>query len=129
MTKFIKHIGTKRHSGRYPWGSGGNPQRSKSFSSYVNELKIQGVSEKDIAEGMGITVSKLRSRITKERAEQRVYDSALAFKLKEKGYSNVAIGERMGGLNESSVRSLLDPHLIARSVILFYVSDVLRKNV
>ena len=27
----LAHFGTPRHSGRYPWGSGKNPQRSKQW--------------------------------------------------------------------------------------------------
>ena len=39
----LAHYGTKRHSGRYPWGSGENPfQRSGDFLSRVQELKKQG---------------------------------------------------------------------------------------
>ena len=35
----LKHYGTPRHSGRYPWGSGETPQRSKSFRQEIKELK------------------------------------------------------------------------------------------
>ena len=36
----LEHYGTKRHSGRYPWGSGENPyQHSGDFLSRVEELK------------------------------------------------------------------------------------------
>lgn len=44
----LEHYGTKRHSGRYPWGSGENPyQRSGDFLSRVEELKKSGMKEKD----------------------------------------------------------------------------------
>lgn len=47
----LEHYGTKRHSGRYPWGSGDNPyQHSGDFLSRVDELKKKGLSEKDILE-------------------------------------------------------------------------------
>lgn len=40
----LEHYGTKRHSGRYPWGSGENPyQRSGDFLSRVEELKKSGM--------------------------------------------------------------------------------------
>ena len=39
----LEHYGTKRHSGRYPWGSGENPyQSSGDFLSRVIELKGSG---------------------------------------------------------------------------------------
>ena len=61
----LKHYGTPRHSGRYPWGSGENPyQRYKSFHSHVSDLKKQGMSEKEIADSMGISVNKLRARMS-----------------------------------------------------------------
>lgn len=125
---FLKHIGTKRHSGRYPWGSGDNPQRSKSFRSYVNELKDQGLSEAQIAEGMKISVAKLRSRITAEKAEEFIEKAALAIKLKEKGYSNLAIAKRMG-ISDHTVKDLLDPHMKEKAELLGNISNMLQKNV
>lgn len=42
----IKHYGTPRHSGRYPWGSGGDPyQRNPDFLSRVETLKKSGWKE------------------------------------------------------------------------------------
>ena len=44
----LEHYGTKRHSGRYPWGSGDNPyQHSGDFLSRIETLKKKGLSEKD----------------------------------------------------------------------------------
>lgn len=76
--------------------------------AHVNALKKKGVSEKEIAEGMGMSIRQLRARYSLAKDEKRVADAAEAYRLKEKGYSNVAIGKRLG-INESSVRSLLDP--------------------
>lgn len=40
----LMHYGTKRHSGRYPWGSGDSPyQHSGDFYSRVMELERQGM--------------------------------------------------------------------------------------
>jgi len=129
-TKSIKHYGIKRRSGRYPWGSGNNSeQRGKSFRGYVNELKKSGLSETEIAEGMGISIKKLRNRISSEKMVERESDAALALKLRDKGYSLQAIGQRMGGINESSVRSLLDPSLRERNKILLNIADQLADNV
>ena len=50
----ILHEGTKRHSGRYPWGSGKDPQRSKSFLTEVADLKKKGMSEPEIATSLGL---------------------------------------------------------------------------
>lgn len=57
-TDSLEHYGTKRHSGRYPWGSGENPyQRSGDFLSRVEELKKTGkFTEKEILEQINATL-------------------------------------------------------------------------
>jgi len=124
----IKHIGTKRHSGRYPWGSGKDPQNSRDFLSYVKELEGQGLSEVEISKSLGIKTTELRQRKSIAKARQRADDSAFVTRLHDKGMSNVAIGKRMG-INESSVRALLDPVLKERSSITKATADVLKNNV
>lgn len=47
----MMHIGIARRSGRYPWGSGEDPyQRSLGFRKFQEEMKSQGISEKQILE-------------------------------------------------------------------------------
>ena len=49
-TNELKHYGTPRHSGRYPWGSGDAPyQHGIDFLGRYEELKKQGKSDRDIA--------------------------------------------------------------------------------
>lgn len=118
-----------RRSGRYPWGSGDDPfQSSQSFLSNVAALQKKGMTEKQIADGMGIKVAQLRARKTLAIADKRKSDVAEAIRLKEKGMSNVAIGTQMG-INESSVRSLLDPVLQERSEITHVTAQMLKDNV
>lgn len=125
----IKHYGIKRRSGRYPWGSGKDPyQRGGDFLSYVDEMKSKGLTEGEIAASLGMNTRQLRERKSIARAEKRAADAALAYRLKQKGYSNVAIGERMG-INESSVRSLLDPALQERANSTAMTSTVLKDAV
>ena len=125
MTKKIYHYGTPRHSGRYPWGSGENPQRSKDFLGYVRDLKKGGMSDVDIAKSLNITTTQLRAKKSIAKSEQRKADFAQAIKLKNKGYSNTKIGRRMG-MPESSVRSLLDPVLKERSEVTAATADMLK---
>lgn len=125
----LKHYGTPRHSGRYPWGSGENPyQSNKNFLAYAAKLRSEGLSEKEISQGLGMSINEFRNRRTLAIAENRRDDVAQAWKLKEKGYSNVAIGKKMG-INESSVRSLLDPRIQERSNITLATSEVLKKSI
>lgn len=126
---YLKHYGMPRRSGRYPWGSGEDPQRSKSFRQEVHELKKKGLTEKEIADGFKISTTQLRAKISLEKAAQRKADTAEALRLKDKGYSNVEIGKRMGGINESSVRNLLDPAMAEKAAITEATAEMLRKQV
>lgn len=122
----LKHYGTPRHSGRYPWGSGKDPfQSSRSFLSYVDKLRKDGLSEVEIARGLGITTSQLRAKKTLAKAEKWNQDSRFAMRLKEKGYSNVAIAERMG-IGESQVRNLLKPAMQERFKVTSATADALK---
>ena len=103
------HYGTPRHSGRYPWGSGENPyQHTDTFLSRYRELKAQGLTQSQIAQAMGYnSTTQLRAKLSIESDNEKAEIISRIVALKEKGYSNVKIGELMGGMNESSVRSYL----------------------
>ena len=61
----LKHYGTPRHSGRYPWGSGQDPfQNNSSFLGYVEILRAQGFSNTEVAKAMNITTTQLRAKIS-----------------------------------------------------------------
>ncbi len=47
---YLNHYGILRKSGRYPWGTGNNPnQRSRTFLDIVSEHKKAGLTESEIA--------------------------------------------------------------------------------
>lgn len=109
------------HSGRYPWGSGKNPeQRSNSFLKYVNEQRKKGLSLQEIAEGMGksenrkITQTELKQRISIARMYERkaIRDKIISLTSEGKGATEIG---RILGMNESSVRSYLNDKLDANS--------------
>jgi hypothetical protein len=126
---FLKHYGTPRHSGRYPWGTGQDPnQGSDSIISRVDNLRRKGLSEKEAAKSVGMSIADVRSQRSLEKAEKRAADVSMAQKLKAKGMSDTAIGERMGK-NESSVRSLLNHEISERSQITKNTTDMLRTSV
>ena len=106
----LLHYGTPRHSGRYPWGSGDEPyQRNKGFMSRYKELKDSGMTEADIAKALGCkNTAQLRAKKSIASAEVQKFEASMAIKLKEKGYSNVEIGKRLGR-PESTVRNYLKP--------------------
>lgn len=127
----IKHYGVARRSGRYPWGSGGNEDLpdSASFLDYVKRLIGLGMTETQVAEGLGVTTKELRAYKTIANAEKRAANVAMATRLKDKGYSNRAIAERMGLKGESSVRNLLASVEADKADVLKTTSDLLRDNV
>jgi DNA-binding CsgD family transcriptional regulator len=105
----LAHYGILRRSGRYPWGSGGTENtRNKSYLDTINGLRKEGMSDAEIARGFGISTTELRAARSIAVSQQRQQKQLTAERLKERGWSHVAIGQRMG-LNESSVRALLAP--------------------
>lgn len=107
----LAHYGTKRHSGRYPWGSGDNPyQHNAEFLRTVQEMKARGKSEKEIAAFMGMKTTEFRNKQSIYVNAEKVDRINRAMKLKEHGYSNVKIAEMMfdSATKESTVRSLLN---------------------
>jgi predicted transcriptional regulator len=125
----IEHYGTPRHSGRYPWGSGGaEATRNRSFLDMAEKMKKDGLSDTDIAKGMGMTTTQYRAQKTIALNQQKQEKIGMAQRLKDKGLSNVQIGKRMG-INESSVRSLLAPGEKDKVDVLQSTANMLKKQV
>jgi len=114
---FLRHEGVLRKSGRYPWGSGANPeQRARSFKMHMAELQKKGLTPTEIAKAFSgvdadgkeykMTTTQLRALTSNSNEAIKRAEIREVAKYKEKGMSNVAIGERMGK-NESSVRALI----------------------
>lgn len=112
-SNILEHYGTKRHSGRYPWGSGDNPyQHSGDFLSRVEELKKKGLSEKEILETinnslpdeykMGLTEFRTARQKAGHDRKALEYDQIRA--LKDDGLGWKEIDDKLG-MSESSVRS------------------------
>lgn len=104
-----------RGSGRYPWGSGDNPkQRTDTFLSRYKEYAGQGLTEKEIAEKMGTTTTKLRVQLSYAKSQKRMQMVDQAKSLRKEGKSLNEIAEIMGFDNDSSVRSLLNENAETR---------------
>lgn len=129
MSDELFHEGTKRHSGRYAWGSGENPYQHEGwFRGEVAELRKQGLTEKEIADAKGMTIRELRERISLEKNRELEERRAQALRLKDKGYSNVAAAKKMG-IPESTYRTLLKPVVNERAEQTKLAADILRDSV
>jgi hypothetical protein len=126
---YLTHYGVLRRSGRYPWGSG-DPEttRNRSFLDSVEMLRRDGLSDTEIAKGMGMTTTDFRQKRTIERVKQKQEKISQAERLKEKGYSPTAIGRKMN-MPESSVRALLAPGAKDKNNVLLATADMLRREV
>lgn len=125
----LAHYGVLRRSGRYPWGSGGTQNiRNRMFLDYISDMREQGLSDVEIAKGVNMSTTQLRAVKSIAKSQKKQADIGMAQRLKDKGYSNVAIGKRMG-LNESSVRALLDPGSKDRADVLEKTSSMLKNQV
>ena len=117
-----------RGSGRYPWGSGDNPkQRTDTFLSRYNEYAGQGLTEKEIAEKMGTTTTKLRVQLSYAKSQKRMQMVDQAKTLRKEGKSLNEIAEIMGFDNDSSVRSLLNENAETRMRQSTATADKLRE--
>jgi predicted transcriptional regulator len=134
--EYLAHYGVLRRSGRYPWGSGGHNEtaRSKHFLDYVADLKRQGLTESQIAQGfaMGptetLSINELRASVSIASNQQKAAKIALFTRLKDKGYSTTAIAKRTGEA-ESVVRSYLAPGAAERVSKLTNTANQLRDRV
>ena len=119
----LLHYGTKRHSGRYPWGSGDDPGQhgSSDFLLRVKQMRKEGFTYKDketgktysgdtaIAKSMdGMSTTQFRAYCALANSERRAYEVATAKRLEKEGKSRSEIARIMGKPGESSIRSLLN---------------------
>jgi hypothetical protein len=92
-------------------------------------MRSQGVGDTDIARGLGMSTTEFRDLRSIANNRQKQADIAYAQRLKEKGYSNVEIGKKMNGKNESSVRALLSAGLKDKQNILETTANMLKEEV
>lgn len=119
---FLMHYGVGkldgspgRGSGRYPLGSGKNPnQHSGDFISRVEDLRRKGLSDTEIARHLELSTTQFRVKIAIANEERRSANVATARRLREEGNSLNEIAKKMGFKNDSSVRALLNENAESR---------------
>ena len=129
---YLEHYGTKRHSGRYPWGSGENPYQGEDdlYSRMTKFTKDNpDMSELEIAKAFGYSsTTNYRTAYTNAKNEHRIamYDMAKDYIDQGKSVSEVG---RLMGMNESSVRSLLNEKAYENSTRAVKMSHFLKDQV
>lgn len=134
MEPVLRHYGTPRRSGRYPWGTSGwgageGSQRNMSFLDMIDELKSEGMTESDIAKYMGMeSTTQLRAQRSIASNARRQHMINQVEKLSAKGMSNAAISRQLD-LPDSTVRSYLAPGARDKASALTATADMLRDQV
>lgn len=124
----LAHYGTKRHSGRYPWGSGDDPMQSgDSLMGYVDEMRDKGMTDVEIARSRGMSRNEMQTRLKAERLARYEADRTRLLRLKENGYSNVAAAQKLG-MSEAKVRSMLKEPEQNKANKLTKATDDLKKH-
>lgn len=134
---YLGHYGILRKSGRYPWGSGETQYaRNRGFMDFYNEMRKQGLTDKEIAVGLSggtkdeeVSIAQLRDAKTIAINQNKLEDYHQAFKLSEKGVSNGRIAEIMGKPGESSIRALLAPGVKEKLEKKLATADMLKEEV
>lgn len=140
VDNYIEHYGTGHegnipHSGRYPWGSGDSRFKDAgSFLSRYHELRKSGMSDAQAAKALGMTTNQIRAYRSIATNQERAALSAKAYKLKERGWGATAIAKKLSEsegreINESTVRSLLDPSRKARMDSTTQLAESLKKTI
>lgn len=124
----LSHYGILRKSGRYPWGSGKDPyQRSRDFQGLVKGLADKGLSEAEIAKGLGMTTTELRATKSIAKRERQAVEIAMVRKLDAKGMSQQAIADRIG-VSASTVRNYLKDDAGKTSSKIEGIADILKRE-
>lgn len=136
----LMHYGMPRRSGRYPWGSGDDPyQHSMDFLGRVEKLRKLNFTYTDedgkiwtgdtaIAKSMGLSTTDFRTEIGLAKDQRRTLLAARARSLKEDHLGATEIGREMG-INESTVRSLLNAESEARMLQARKTADFIKKQI
>lgn len=134
----LEHYGTKKHSGRYPWGSGENPyQHSGDFLSRIELLKNKGLSEKDILNSINDTLPKeyqmslSEFRVAKSKAinlrKTSEYEQIKDLR-DNKGLGWTDIAKQLN-MSESSVRSKYSGNIDKKAKRAESIAETLKKEV
>lgn len=137
---FLAHYGKSkedgapgRGSGRYPLGSGDNPNQHVQYKAWsydaTQDLRSKGLTDKEIAEYFGISQSEFRRRQSTAKSEKIAADRAMVMKLRyDKQMSFRAIEEKTG-ISASQARALLKDSVDKKLKAEKETLDILRNEI
>lgn len=128
----LLHYGVARKSGRYPYGSGEDPdQGGHSFLRQYESLRAKGLGQVELANKLGMNTRQLRDNITWARAEEKQANTVIAQKMKSQGMTDTAIGNKLG-VSANTIKNYLSektPVERSRSKQLENISDAIKSGV
>lgn len=135
--EFVQHYGTPHdgltpHSGRYEYGSGKDPyQNAINFRAQLESMKSSGAfsSDTELAKALGLSTTEYRAYNSISKDEITKHNIREVAKLKERGWSRVAIAKELGLSGESQVRSLEKQALAGSVDRTNKIADVLEAQV
>ena len=135
----LAHYGMPRRSGRYPWGSGKDPNQhgSGDFYSRVEALKEKGWKEtpENIMKEFGMTTTQYRKEKSYCVDERKRLMYARAKSLADDGLGATEIGRRMADMNggipirESTIRGMLKEDSDRKRNAAVKTADFIREQV
>ena len=119
---YLEHVGRSkedgapgRGSGRYPLGSGQNPNQhvpTKAWSyEETQKLRAQGLTDKEIADFFGISQSDFRRKQSVAKNQKIAEDRAIVMKLREERQMSFRAIEEKTDIPASQARALLKDHV------------------
>ncbi len=122
----LMHYGTKRHSGRYPWGSGETPYQHEAwFKNEIDRLRRQeNYTDKELAAYFDMTTREFVRQRSLAVAKVREDNRAQAQELYSQGLSKSEIARRLG-VGEGTIRNYLKPVESDRQARVNKVADIL----
>ena len=105
---YILHYGTKRHSGRYPWGSGKHPYQDEEWFKGWGELR-KTMSEREIAEAYKMTMKEVRYRYSYGKDAELAGKIAHVKELRDTRQMSVSAIAKQMGVSQSTINNWLKP--------------------
>ena len=127
----LMHYGTKRHSGRYPFGSGEDPfQHEEDFLTRIERLRKDGWVEnaENVQKEFGMKLEDYRNEKYWSEYTRKLEKIEKAKSLKEKGLGNSAIAREIGE-TESTVRGWFDAKSMANFQASRKIAEFLQERI